>query len=180
MKGGKKTIATTSLAGCFGCHMSLLDVDEALERLAQRVEFRRTPLGDIKAITPCDIGLIEGGVCNAENVEVLRAFRANCEILVAVGACAINGGIPAMRNSHSLRDCLEEAYLRGPGLVDPQIPDDPELPLLLDRVHPIGEVVRVDAFLPGCPPSAEVILAALEQLLDGRPVQLEEGQIRYD
>ena len=94
----KVRLATTSLAGCFGCHMSLLDIDERMLELADLADFDRTPLTDIKHCGPCDIALIEGGVCNAENVHVLRELRANAKILVAVGACAINGGLPAMRN----------------------------------------------------------------------------------
>ncbi len=79
----KIKVATTSLAGCFGCHMSFLDLDERLVQLADLVEFNRSPITDIKQCSPCDIGLIEGGVCNADNVHVLREFRNNCKILVA-------------------------------------------------------------------------------------------------
>jgi NAD-reducing hydrogenase small subunit len=103
-------VATTSLAGCFGCHMSFLDIDERILKLLELVEFDRSPLTDIKHCGPCDLGLIEGGLCNAENVHVLREFRKNCKILVAVGACAINGGLPAQRNHLDLRDILEEVY----------------------------------------------------------------------
>lgn len=71
----KIKIATTSLAGCFGCHMSFLDIDERITELAEVVEFDRSPLTDIEHCGPCDIGLIEGGVCNSENVHVLREFR---------------------------------------------------------------------------------------------------------
>ena len=71
----KLKVATTSLAGCFGCHMSLLDIDERLFELLERVEFDRSPLTDIKHCGPCDIGIVEGGVCNAENVHVLHEFR---------------------------------------------------------------------------------------------------------
>ena len=101
---GKIKVATTSLAGCFGCHMSLLDIDEKLIDLVELVEFDRTPLTDIKIIGECDVGLIEGGVANAENVEVLRDFRRHCKVLVAMGACAVNGGIPAMRNQFGGHD----------------------------------------------------------------------------
>ncbi len=94
----KVRIATTSLAGCFGCHMSFLDIDERILDLMKIAEFDRSPITDIKHCGPCDIALIEGGVCNAENVHVLRELRANAKILVAIGACAINGGLPAMRN----------------------------------------------------------------------------------
>ncbi|MDD1617577.1 MAG: Hydrogen dehydrogenase [Methylococcaceae bacterium NSP1-2] len=160
----KIRIATTSLAGCFGCHMSFLDLDERLVALAELVEFNRSPITDIKHCGPCDIGLIEGGVCNAENVHVLREFRQNCKILVAVGACAINGGLPALRNSIPLEACLREAYLDGIGVENPHIPNDPELPLLLNQVHPIHEVVKIDYSLPGCPPSADVFWTRLPTL----------------
>jgi NAD-reducing hydrogenase small subunit len=176
----KVRIATTSLAGCFGCHMSLLDIDERLVSLLEKVEFDRSPLTDIKRCGPCDIGLVEGGVCNAENVHVLREFRDNCRVLIAVGACAINGGIPAMRNHYSLRECLEESYLNTVGVENPQIPDDIELPLLLDKVHPIHEVVRIDYYLPGCPPSADEYLKVLGDLLAGEEPSLPTNLIHYD
>lgn len=176
----KIRLATTSLAGCFGCHMSFLDMDERLIDLLEHVEFNRSPFTDIKQCGPCDIGLIEGGVCNAENVLVLREFRANCTILIAVGACAINGGVPAMRNYFDLRDCLSEVYLSGAGVTNPQIPNDIELPLLLDKVYPVSEVVSIDYFLPGCPPSAEEFLHILEPLLDGRKPVLSKSRLHYD
>ena len=90
----KIRVATASLCGCFGCHMSLLDIDERILELVQLVEFDRSPINDIKTIGDCDVGLIEGGVANAENVEVLRDFRKHCKVLVAFGACAVNGRIP--------------------------------------------------------------------------------------
>lgn len=176
----KLRIATTSLAGCFGCHMSLLDIDERLLELIEVAEFDRSPLTDIKHCGSCDIGLIEGGVCNAENVHVLREFRQNCKTLVAVGACAINGGIPALRNAIELRECLEEAYIDGIGVQKPQIPNDSELPLLLDKVHPIQEVVHVDYFLPGCPPSADTIWKFLTDLIAGREPSLPAELVHYD
>ena len=176
----KIRIATTSLAGCFGCHMSLLDLDERLVALADLIEFDRSPLTDIEHCTNCDIGLIEGGVCNSENVHVLREFRKNCKILVSVGACAINGGLPAMRNFIPLDECLAEAYIHGIGVENAQIPNDPELPLLLDKVRPLHEVVKIDYFLPGCPPSAEVFWTFLNDLISGREPNLPYECVHYD
>jgi len=176
----KIRVATTSLAGCFGCHMSFLDMDEQLVGLLEKVELNRSPLTDIKHCGPCDIGLVEGGVCNAENVHVLREFRDNCKILIAVGACAINGGVPAMRNHFDLRECLEESYLNGVGVENALIPDDVELPLLLDKVHPIHEVVHIDYYLPGCPPSADEFLSVLGDLLEGRVPELPKNLLHYD
>lgn len=180
MSDTKIRVATTSLAGCFGCHMSFLDIDERLVGLLEHVEFNRSPLTDIKHADACDIGLVEGGLCNMENVHVLRELRANCKILIAVGACAINGGIPAMRNHFELRECLEETYLNGIGVDNPQIPNDVELPLLLNKVHPLHEVVHVDYYLPGCPPSADAFLKVLSDLLAGEEPALPKKLLHYD
>ncbi len=160
--------------------MSLLDMDEQFAELCELVEFDRTPFTDIKQIGKCDLGIIEGGVCNAENVEVLKSFRKSCKHLVAIGACAINGGVPAMRNQFRLGECLEESYLYGMGVEDASIPNDPELPLLLNQVHPIHEVVKVDFSLPGCPPPADTIWTFFQQILAGKTPTFDYTQIHYD
>jgi len=176
----KIRIATTSLAGCFGCHMSILDIDEKIIDLVELVEFSRSPLTDYKHAENCDLGIIEGAVANAENVEVLREFRQNCKILVAIGACALNGGIPAMRNQFSLQEWLQESYRDGMGLENALIPDDPELPMLLNKVHPVQDIVKIDYMLPGCPPTPEIIWELLTALIAGREPVFSEEQIRYD
>lgn len=176
----KLKVATASLAGCFGCHMSILDIDERLLPLSEKIEFDRTPITDIKTVGKCDIGIIEGGVCNAENVHVLKEFRENCTILIAMGACAINGGVPALRNHYSLKDCLEESYINGIGLENAHIPNDPEIPLLLNKVHPLHEVVTVDYFLPGCPPPADAIWTFLNELLSGQAIKLPYQTLHFD
>lgn len=177
----KVRVATTSLGGCFGCHMSFLDIDEKLIDLVELVEFDRTPLTDIKSLGDCHVGIIEGGITTNENVEVLREFRRKCKVLVAIGACAINGGIPAMRNHYTLEECLKEAYIDGVGVENGMIPNDVELPLLLNKVHPVHEVVKVDYFLHGCPPTAEMIWSFLSQLLAGEEqIEFTYQQVHYD
>ena len=179
--GEKVTVATCSLAGCFGCHMSLLDIDERIIDLAERLRFDRSPINDIKTISgPVDIGLVEGGVCNTENIETLREFRTNCKILIAVGACAMTGGVPALRNGLDVRDLLEESYINGVGLLEPQIPTDIELPHILEEVSPIHEVVKVDFFLPGCPPPADAFWHVLTDILDGRQPDLPYDLLHFD
>lgn len=184
----KKRVATVSLAGCFGCHMSLLDIDERLLELLEEVEFDRSPLDDFKRFTRrCDIGLVEGGCCNEENVHTLQEFRRNCDVLVAVGQCAIMGGLPVMRNAimHAedpLRECLETAYLDSDKVYNPtnRIPGDPALPLMLDKVYTLAEVVEVDYQIPGCPPSGETLWRSLQALIAGEPLELPYELIRYD
>ncbi|MBB4198825.1 NADP oxidoreductase [Rhodoblastus sphagnicola] len=175
----KLKVATTSLSGCFGCHMSLLDIDERLLELAKLVEFDRSPITDIKTCGPCDIALIEGAVCNSENVHVLRELRRNCKMLVAVGACAITGGLPAQRNQRDVGEILQRCYVDMPG-AQGRVPDDPELPLLLDKVYPINEIVRVDYFIPGCPPSGDALWKYLTDLIGGRMPRLDYQSFRFD
>jgi len=179
----KPKVATTSLAGCFGCHMSLLDIDDRILKLIDLVEFDKSPVNDIKKFTGrCAVGLVEGGCCNEENVRVLQEFRKHCDVLVAVGDCAIMGGLPAMRNGIPLKECMAEAYLDGPTVHNPSrtLPNDPELPLILDRVYPCSEVVKVDLSLPGCPPPADALWEALVALLEGKPLTLPYRMVKYD
>ncbi len=181
----KKIIATTSLAGCFGCHMSFLDIDERILELIDLVEFNKSPIDDIKKFTKeCDIGLIEGGVCNSENVEVLKEFRKHCKVLVSFGECAIMGGLPALRNTISIQECINEAYLHGPSVEESNeemiLPNDEELPMLLDKVYPCHEIVKIDYFLPGCPPRADLIWNTLVALVTGEETQIPYEVIKYD
>jgi coenzyme F420-reducing hydrogenase gamma subunit len=163
--------------------MSLLDIDERILKLFELVEFNKSPIDDIKTFTkPVDIGLIEGGCCNSENVEVLRSFRKNCKVLVSLGECAIMGGLPALRNGIPLKECLDEAYLNA-ATCDPEdriIPNDEDLPIILDKVYPLHEIVKIDHFLPGCPPSADLIWEAVTALVEGRPIDLTYDLIKFD
>ncbi len=180
----KPVVATAHFTGCFGCHMSILDIDERILDLVELVEFNKSPINDIKNFTkPVDIGIIEGGISNDENAEILMEFRKHCKILVAIGACALTGGVPSMRNLVPLKECLEEAYLNGPTVKSENtgvIPNDPDIPVLLDKVYPCHEVVKIDYFLPGCPPSADTIWNALVALLKGEPLNLDYELIKYD
>lgn len=180
---GKPKVATTSLCGCFGCHMSVLDIDERILELVEIIDFDRSPIDDLKHISErCAVGLIEGGCANEENVKVLKEFREFCDILVSVGDCATMGGIPAMRNPLPLKECFEEAYINGPTVYNPSgmIPNDPDIPLLLDKVYPAHEVVKIDYHLAGCPPSADTIWQALVGLLNNNPLDFPYELIKYD
>jgi NAD-reducing hydrogenase small subunit len=178
----KWTLATQSLAGCFGCHMSLLDIDERILQLVQLVEFHKSPFDDIKEFTKvCDIGLIEGGCGNSENVKVLQDFRKNCRILISVGQCAISGGLPSMRNGISLQELFEETYHNSPIGTNKLIPNGEELPPLLDRIYPCHEIVKIDGYLPGCPPRADLLWEALTLLIAGKSLNdISSKFVRYD
>jgi NAD-reducing hydrogenase small subunit len=163
--------------------MSILDIDERSLQWVALVDFDKSPIDDTKEFNgTVDVGIIEGGCCNEENVENLLKFREHCTTLISLGDCATMGGIPAMRNAVPLEECLQEAFLDGTTVYNPagKPPDDPELPLLLNKVFPLHEVVKIDYLIPGCPPSADAIWHALTALLTGKPVEFPYELIKYD
>lgn len=163
--------------------MSLLDIDDRILKLIELIDFNKSPITDIKTFTDrCAIGLVEGGCCNEENVHVLQDFRKNCDILISVGDCATMGGLPALRNGIPLKECLDNAYITGVGIYNPsgKIPNDKEIPLLLNKVFPCHEVVKIDYYLPGCPPSADTLWEAIVALLNNKPLDLPYDLIKYD
>jgi NAD-reducing hydrogenase small subunit len=176
----KAKIATAWLAGCAGCHMSFLDIDEAIIDVAKLVEFTASPITDFKEFTPVDVGIVEGAVNTTDNVEVLHKLRDNCKILMAWGDCACFGGIPAMRNMFDKGDLLRRAFIETESTVKGKIPSSEELPRLLDQVKPVHHVVKVDCFVPGCPPSSKAIFYALVELLNGRIPVLPSEMMKFD
>jgi NAD-reducing hydrogenase small subunit len=180
----KIKVSMISLCGCWGCTLSFLDVDERLLTLLDKITILRCSLTDIKRIPErCAIGFIEGGVANEENIHTLQEFRENCDILISVGACAIWGGVPAMRNMVDLKDCLSEAYINSPCSVrgaEPVVPFHKDIPILTNRVYPCHEVVKMDFFIPGCPPSADAIFKVFDDLINGRPVDLPTSLNQFD
>lgn len=184
LRAGKIKVSTISLCGCWGCTLSILDVDERILGLLDEVTILRSSLTDIKRIPErCAIGFVEGGVANEENIETLVHFRENCDILISVGACAVWGGVPSLRNIYPLSEVLATAYLDSPTAVQgapPVIPRHPEIPRLTAKVFPCHEVVHMDYFLPGCPPSGDAVFAVFDDLVHGRPVSLPRTLTRFD
>ena len=163
----KVTVATAWLDGCSGCHMSFLDMDERLIDLAGLIDIVYSPLVDTKTLPEqVDVGILEGSISNEEDLHKAREFRKHCKLLVSLGDCAVNGNVPAMRNSFKLDAVIERSYRENVDL-NPQIPTE-GVPALLPLVRPIHGVVDVDIFVPGCPPRADVIFYVLSELIAGR------------
>ena len=163
----KIKLATVWLDGCSGCHMSLLDTDERLAELAGRVDVVWGPLVDAKEFPEdVDVTLVEGAISSEEDLHRIRQVRSRTKILVSLGDCAVTGNVPAMRNKFGADAVLRRAYLENASL-DPQIPRE-AIPPLLSNARPVHEVARVDVFVPGCPPSADLIFSVLSEMLEGR------------
>ena len=169
----KPRLATVWLGGCSGCHMSFLDLDERLIALAGRVELCASPLTDYKDFPETDITLVEGAVANEEHLEHIRTVRRRTKILVSLGDCAVTGNVTAMRNIFKLEDVLDRAYRQTATVVIGIPSGNGAVPRLLERVRPVHEVVKVDHFIPGCPPSADAIHEFVAALLEGRTPSLD-------
>lgn len=165
----KPKLATVWLGGCSGCHMSFLDLDERLIDLAGIAELCYSPVMDVKEFPEVDLVLVEGAVANQDHLHEIRKIRARSKVLVAFGDCAVTGNVTALRNLFSLEDVLDRAYRENSAVVSaiPLGDEDGIIPKLLPRVLRVQDVVKVDHFLPGCPPSADSIFEFVAALLGG-------------
>jgi NAD-reducing hydrogenase small subunit len=160
-------LATVWLDGCSGCHMSFIDLDERLLEIFERAELVYSPLVDHKEYPDgVDVCLVEGAVSSEEDLHKVKLIRERTKVLVAFGDCAVTSNVPGMRNPIGVRPLLERAYLENV-TINPQVPTE-VVPALLPTSIPVHGVVKVDVFLPGCPPSADLIYGLLTDLLDGR------------
>jgi NAD-reducing hydrogenase small subunit len=173
----KARIATVWLDGCSGCHMSFLDMDERILALAPLIDLVYSPLVDNKTFPDqVDVTIVEGSVSTDEDIEKMKHIRAHTRILVALGDCAVTGNVPAMRNQFEVGECFDRAYQEN-AQFQQQKPTT-YLPVLLDSVRPVHEVVKVDVHIPGCPPPADVIHFAVTELVAGRIPDLT-GMTRF-
>jgi NAD-reducing hydrogenase small subunit len=174
----KKKLATVWLGGCSGCHMSFLDLDERLLEIAQWADVVKSPVVDQKEFPEADVVLVEGAIANAEHEEEIELIRRRARVLVAFGDCAVTANVPSMRNYWSKEIVLRRSYLEAPGTVGGLVPTE-EIAPLIDRVRPLHEAVKVDYYLPGCPPSADVIYYVLVELLHDRVPVLDEARLKF-
>jgi NAD-reducing hydrogenase small subunit len=174
-------LATTWFGGCSGCHMSFLDLDEWLLDLAAQADLVYSPILDTKEFPEgVDVTLIEGAVCNEDHLNMVHLIRRRSRVLVSFGDCAVTGNVTAIRNAISdPKSVLRRSYLELATL-NPQFPHEPGvLPVLMERVLPVHQVVRVEHYLPGCPPPADRIRTVLEALLAGREPHLQGQQLKF-
>ena len=160
--------------------MSFLDMDERLIELADKMELVYSPLADIKEFPHnVDVTLVEGAVTNVENEELAHIIRRNSRMVVSFGDCATTGNVTALRNRFPKEEIENRAYVE---LADKnkQVPNEGQtIAMLLEKATPLHEVIKVDAFLHGCPPTADEIWHAVNELLQGKKPLLPTAYMRF-
>ncbi len=181
-------VAEEWFAICAGCEVTILDIGEPLLELLPKLEFVHMPVimdhklfgqtGDQSGpeIPEADVGIITGGIRNEENKKIAEEMRKKCKTLIALGACACYGGVPALANQFMLDEIYEKVY-RGSVSTDSADTPSQEVPSLTDRVYALHEVVNVDFKLPGCPTTPELVVEALTALLEGKEIKLPEKSV---
>jgi NAD-reducing hydrogenase small subunit len=153
--------------------MSFLDLDELLLDLFAVADLVYSPIADVKEFPDdVDITLVEGAVANVDHVKLAQEIRERSKVVVSFGDCAVTGNVTSLRNKLKVDDLLTKVYHEGPGSA-PHGDDEDIMPELLPRVIPLHQLIKVDAFIPGCPPDAERIWAAVGPLLQGETPELE-------
>jgi NAD-reducing hydrogenase small subunit len=177
----KPKVAMDWLAGCAGCEMSFLDMDERLVAVLSKIQLLSSPITDLKhpPVEGVDVGILSGAVNNTTNMAVAKMFRKRSKCLIAFGDCAVFGGIASMRNLGTIEDSLNRAYVETESTVDGKVPQSDELGKPVES-RAVEQVVKVDVSIPGCPPSADAIFFALTELLEGRMPDLKDENLKYD
>ncbi len=179
----KITVCTDWLDVCSGCHMSFLDIDERIIELLKYVQLLSSPITDLKHPPEggVDIGILTGAVSNDHQEEVAKLMRSRCKTLIALGDCAVFGGICTMRNMFDTEDVLSRAYVETESTeAGQEIPRSPEIAKLFPEVKAVNQIVKVDIHIPGCPPPADTIWYALSELIAGRTPVLTGELFTYD
>jgi len=180
-KPKKPRLLILACGGCNGCHITILDLYEEVLELFDAVDVvRASVIADMNRndIPESDIALIEGAVCNSENVEYIRKIRERTKTLITLGTCSTYGGIPGLRNYFTHEDTLKEAYVDTVSTVEGKVPDDYEfIPKIIDFVRIVSDIVKVDYMIPGCPPVPKMIKQVLVDLISGKEPKLHSKNL---
>ncbi|MBF0500377.1 MAG: hypothetical protein HQM09_09595 [Candidatus Riflebacteria bacterium] len=185
---GKPKIAFYWASSCGGCEISLINLHEKLLLVDNHFDLVFCPCimdtkrKDVEAMPDGSIAItfFNGAIRTRENEEMAILMRKKSGLLIAFGACAAGGGIPALSNFHSRKDHFDTIYLNNPSIDNPDgiIPGgkttvpggEVELPDFFEQVRTLAQTVPIDYIIPGCPPETHRILEVIEHIINGKPL----------
>ena len=181
----KLKLAIYWAASCGGCDVAILDTNERILDIAEIADIVFWPIAldfkyhHVEAMEDksIDICLFNGAVRTSEQEHIAKLLRAKSKAMVAFGACACFGGIPALANFTNRAEVFERAYIEAPSNDNPNhtLPQtltkveegELELPEFYDTVLTLAQVVDVEYFVPGCPPPVDIINKIVDALASG-------------
>jgi F420-non-reducing hydrogenase small subunit len=181
-------VSSEWLNSCSGCEISIIDMGERLLDVLAVADIVHIPalvdskyygpLGDQKhlSLPEADVGLISGGIRNAEHLEVALEMRKKCKLIIALGTCATHGGIPALANSYTVDEIMERAFTTETTDKTDAYPSD-GVPALLDSCYALDEKIKVDIYVPGCPPHPDHVFNCLVSLVQGKMPELPSRSV---
>ena len=176
-------VSSEWLNSCSGCEISIIDMGERLLDVLQVADIVHLPAlvdskyygqrGDQKhlSLPEADVGIISGGIRNAEHLEVAHEMRRKCKLIIALGTCATHGGIPALANTYTPGQLMERAFSTETTDRPDAYPSD-GVPAMLEACYALDEKIKVDICLPGCPPHPDLVFNALVALVQGKPLNV--------
>jgi F420-non-reducing hydrogenase small subunit len=163
----KPRLSIEWLSSCSGCEMGIVDLHEKLLTVLEQVDLVRMPiLMDTKGYVEADIGIVTGSIRTEHDLESARKMRDACKLIMAFGTCAVYGGPQGAAYAHSNGELLDRAFAGNPTTRTSFVPAD--VPKLLERTLPLDSEIKVDLYMPGCPPHAAFIFEGLVALLKSR------------
>jgi len=182
----KINLASYWAAACGGCDVAILDIHEKILDLAAAANIVFWPIAvdfkyeDVEAMVDghIDVTLFHGAVRNSENEHLAKLLRRKSKVLVAFGSCAHMGGIPGLANLFNRRQIFQRVYHSSPSTANPEgiepqtrtaVPEgELTIPEFYDTVRPLDDLVEVDYYVPGCPPTPNQIWNVVQAIVSGQ------------
>jgi len=159
-------LAVFKFASCDGCQLSLLDCEDELLQLADKVEILQflEATSEIKP-GPYDVALVEGSITTPDDIDRIKTLRKDAKWVVTLGACANSGGVQALKNFSDHKAFIDIVYAH------------PEYIQTLEDSQPISHYVKVDFELQGCPINKNQLLNVLKGLIYGTKMNISNDSV---
>lgn len=182
----KPKLAIYWASSCGGCEIAILAIHEKILDVAEAFDIVFWPVAmdfkvkDVEALDDGEITvcLFNGAIRTDENAHMAQLLRRKSQVMVAFGSCAGEGCMPGLANFYDREHMMQFIYSDSPSTANPdgtlpvtsfQVPEgELTLPAFWNTVRPLDQIVQVDYYLPGCPPEAKWIEAAVEAILSGQ------------